>query len=68
LKSEETRLFRDAYLFYSKIISISRIIKQYGSADYKNYDMLSFILEDKHIKEKIEHYKILIIVAFNGII
>ncbi len=68
LKSEEIALLREAYLFYSKIISISRIIKQYSSADYKNYDTLSFILGDKHIKEKIEHYKTLIAVVFNSIL
>ena len=57
LQFEEIEVLRDGYLFYSKIISIIRIIEQCGNINYKNYDILRFMLEDKNIAEKIKKYK-----------
>lgn len=57
LKSDETKMLENAYLFYSQIVSMIRIVKQYSVINYKNYDILMFVFGDSHIEEKINHYK-----------
>ncbi len=67
LELEQITTLRNSYLFYSKIISVIKIIEQYGRANYKIYDMLGFILEDLHSQENIEHYRAMVISISNEV-
>ncbi len=60
-------MLENAYLFYSQMVSMIRIVKQYSVINYKNYDMLRFVFGDSHIEEKINHYKTVVAGLFKKI-